>query len=197
MERNAFVSRCARNSGVACRLRSFYSVTNEGVIFQLYRFESVRFAAFISMNEACIALLIKISIAIISHAYARRYYALKCLFVRYRCRNVNHCETTDIYNGILHHSGQGMWATLFLRHITIVVLSKLLDAQQISWHDILECSYLTLVIAIDLVYLNQINSCSMFTFLTTRTLYVDQILYRMFCLVGIGKYCCSFNRKIS
>lgn len=37
MERNAFVSRFARNSGVAipvCRLRSFYSVTNEGVIFQ-------------------------------------------------------------------------------------------------------------------------------------------------------------------
>lgn len=28
-----------------CRLRSFYSVTNEGVIFQLYRFENIRFAA--------------------------------------------------------------------------------------------------------------------------------------------------------
>lgn len=37
MERNAFVSRFTRNSGIAIRwprLRSFYGITNEGVIFQ-------------------------------------------------------------------------------------------------------------------------------------------------------------------
>lgn len=69
----------------------------------------------------------------------------------------------------------------------------------IRYHDTISSdvrSYLTLVIAIDLVYLNQIDFCNMFTFLTTRTS-TSIKLHRMFYLVGIGRYCCSFNRKMS